>query len=140
MLRALLAVVLAGGAWLQAVKGKVPPDAAPPPLQYHGLIPGLSTAEDVRRALGPPAHEARWYAWKMLYPAEGRAGFLDAVYLHGPGGMFANAEAASVPKGFENEAAIRSRLGEPEYELRMATFRVSGVAVEKKASSHAFAT
>src|SRR5437867_3524382 len=60
----------------------------------------------------------------MLYPAEGRAGFLDAVYLHGPGGMFANAEAASVPKGFENEAAIRSRLGEPEYELRMATFRL----------------
>lgn len=44
----------------QAVKGKVSPQDPPPPLTYHGLIPGLSTAEQVRQALGAPAHEARW--------------------------------------------------------------------------------
>ena len=43
----------------QAPKGDVKPSDPPPPLMYHGLIPGLSTAADVRKALGEPDHEAR---------------------------------------------------------------------------------
>jgi hypothetical protein len=117
-------VTLAAAGWLsaQAVKGRVSPDDPPPPLTYHGLIPGLSTAAEVRRALGPPAFEARWYAYKMLYPATGRAGLFDAVYLHGPDGAFANVEAASVPSGCATESTVAVRFGEPEFVLRAATF------------------
>lgn len=106
----------------QAVKGKVSPQDPPPPLTYHGLVPGLSQADEVRRALGKPEHEARWYAYKMIYPAEGRPGFFDAVYLHGPNGLFANVEAASIPKGFETEKQILDKLSPLEFELRMSTF------------------
>ncbi len=122
-----MAVLPAGG---QAVKGKVSSQDPPPPLTYHGLIPGLSTAQEVRKALGKPAHEARWYAYKMLYPAQGRAGMSDAVYLHSPDGYLANVEAASIPEGFRSEKEIRARLDEPEYELRMATYSLQDYSVK----------
>jgi hypothetical protein len=119
---ALALALLSGLAAAQAVKGRVTAQDPPPPLTYHGLVPGLSTADEVRRALGPPEHEARWYAYKLLYPAAARAGLLDAVYLHGPTGGFANAEVASIPPGYATEAEILKAFGEPEYVLRMATF------------------
>ena len=86
----------------QAVKGKVSADDPPPAVTYHSLIPGLSTSADVRKALGEPMHEAKWYAWKMLYPAKGRPGLLDSLHLDGGrDGRFACAEVASVPTGYE---------------------------------------
>lgn len=108
----------------QAPSRDVSPDAPPPPLTYHGLIPGLSTAEEVRAALGDPEWEAEWYAYKMLYPAEGRAGMTDSVHLLARDGRFACVEAASIPAGYESRDQIEAQLGEAEYELRMATFRL----------------
>lgn len=106
----------------QAVEGEIKPTDPPPPLTYHGLVPGLSTAAEVRAKLGAPASEAKWYAWKMLYPAAGREGLLDSVHLHGQEGVFACVEAASVPEGYATADAVRGKLGEPEYELRMPSF------------------
>ncbi len=106
----------------QAPKGEVKATDPPPPLTYHGLVPGLSTAADVRKALGEPEHEARWYAYKMLYPAAGRPGLIDSVHLHGKDGGFSCVEAASIPAGYEARDVVLSKLGEPEQEIRMATF------------------
>ncbi len=105
----------------QAVKGGPAPDAPPPPVTYHGLLPGVTPAADVRAKLGEPAHEAEWYAHKMLYEAAGRPGLFDAVYLRGKEGKLANIEAASVPEGYETQKAIRTRLGPPEYVLKLRT-------------------
>jgi hypothetical protein len=119
LLLALLVLALASALRAQAVKGSPPEDAPPPPLTYHGLIPGVSSAEEVRAKLGAPAGEASWYAWKMLYPAKGRPGRFDAVYLQGGAqARLANIEAASVPEGLETLERARERLGEPELELR----------------------
>ncbi len=106
----------------QAPKGEVKPTDPPPALTYHGLIPGLSSAADVRKALGQPTHEAKWYAYKMLYPATGRSGLIDSVHLHGKDGTFSCVEAASIPQGYEARDVVLSKLGDPEQEIRMATF------------------
>lgn len=116
--------VFARTAQCQAVAGKIKADDPPPPVTYHDLIPGLSTAADVRAALGPPVWEADWYAYKLLYPAQGRSGMYDSIHLQGKEGNFACVEAASVPEGLTNRAEIEARLSEPEYELRMATFKL----------------
>jgi hypothetical protein len=126
--RLLLLVLLAGFVLVpgtlpaQAPKGSVKATDPPPSLTYHGLIPGLSTAADVRRALGPPQFEAEWYAYKMLYPAQGRPGLIDAVHMHGKEGGFSSVEAASVPPGYESRDKVRAALGAPEQEIRMPTF------------------
>jgi hypothetical protein len=76
--------------------------------------------EDVRRALGEPEHEARWYSWKMLYPSPGRSGHHDAIHLQsgsGERGTVGSIEAASVPPGHETWSDVRARLGEPEFLL-----------------------
>jgi len=130
-----LAALVASAAWTsiamaQAVDGEVSADDPPPPLTYHGLIPGLSTAADVRKTLGEPAHEAKWYAWKMLYPAAGRPGLFDSVHTHGKNGRFASVEAASVPEGLETRAQVYAKLGEPEYELRMPSFSMLDYAYQ----------
>jgi len=109
-------------AMAQAVKGKVKATDPPPPLTYHGLIPGLSKAADVRQALGTPVSENAWYAYKLLYNADGRPGLLDQVHLEGKEGDFSCVEAASVPAGYETRAKVQEKLGEPEQEVRMATF------------------
>jgi hypothetical protein len=106
----------------QAPKGSLKPTDPMPPLKYHGLVPGLSTAGEVRKALGEPAHEAPWYAYKMLYKAQGREGLLDSVHLLGKDGTFACVEAASAPEDFETRAKVTAEFGEPEQEIRMATF------------------
>jgi len=127
MLGALLVALLtAATAMAQAPKGVVPPDAAPPPLMYHGLFPGRDNAIKVRLELGKPVYEGHWYNYKLYYPAEGRDGYIDVVHLRGdkPGDLLADVEAASVPKGYTTDAEIRAKLGEPEYELRMATWRM----------------
>jgi hypothetical protein len=86
------------------------------------LVPGLSTNDDVRSALGEPAHEAEWYAWKMLYPAAGRPGLWDCVHLADKNGVFASCESASIPEGFTTKTDVVGKLGVEEYELVMATF------------------
>lgn len=118
--------VLALPASGQAVKGKVDPDAGPPALTYHGLVPGLDKMETVRKRLGEPFFESRWYNYKLYYHAEGRPGLTDIVHMHGQSATdgLAEVEAASVPKGYETETAIRKKFGAPEYELRMATWKM----------------
>ena len=120
----LLAIPLA--ALGQAVKWEVPEDAGDPVITYQGLVPGQDSAERVREVLGEPVFESRWYNWKMYYPAEGREGMYDIVHLRGASqdSDLANIDRASIPEGFENVEAIRDRLGEPEYELRMNTWRM----------------
>lgn len=116
-------VVLSGGiALAQSPDGEVKPTDPQPPLKYHGLVPGLSTAAETRAALGQPAHEAEWYAYKMLYPAAGREGLIDSVHLHGKDGGYSCTEAASVPAGYENRDKVAAALGAPEQEIKMATF------------------
>ena len=58
----------------------------------------------------------------MLYPAEGRPGLLDSVTTHGKDGGFSCVEAASIPAGYETRDKIIAKFGEPEQEVRMATF------------------
>lgn len=123
---AVTVLAVAAPAWGQAVKWQVPEDADPPVLTYHGLVPGLDSAERVREVLGEPVFESRWYNWKMYYPVEGREGMYDVVHLRSgsPTSRLANIDRVSIPEGFETEAAIRARLGEPEYELHMSTWRM----------------
>lgn len=108
----------------QAVKHKVAEDAPPPPLMYHGLIPGRDTMPTVRKVLGEPEQQSRFYSYKMYYPAEGRPGMWDVVHMHGnsPDAGLANIDAASIPEGYESEVKIRATLGEPEYKLRMPSW------------------
>jgi hypothetical protein len=114
--------LLAAVGFGQSPKGDLKPTDPMPPLKYHGLVPGLSTAEQVRQALGEPVHEAKWYAYKMLYNANGREGLLDSIHLHGKEGAFGCAEAASVPPGYETREKVTAAFSEPEQEIRMATF------------------
>lgn len=136
-----LAIVARRGVVAQAPKGEITANDPPPPLTYHGLIPGLSSAADVRTTLGEPLHEAEWYSWKMLYGSSRSSphrvggalegGLLDSVQLSGgKNGRFAGVEAASVPAGYESKDRVRAKLGEPEYELRMATFSMLDYAAK----------
>ena len=107
----------------QAPKGTPPADATPPALTYRGLIPGVSTAAEVRKTLGAPSHEARWYSWKMLYPSTTGPDKFDAVHLQSGDrekGVLGCVEAHSIPKGYATGAAIRERLGEPEFLLELS--------------------
>jgi hypothetical protein len=124
MLFAVAALLGVSSAWGQAVEGKVTEEMGAPTLTYHGLVPGLSTLKEVREALGKPVFEASWYNYKLLYAADGRAGMVDTVHVdaNDPESRLAGVEAASVPAGFENDAAIRVKLGEPEFALRMHTW------------------
>jgi hypothetical protein len=116
-------LVISGGVTLaQSPDGEVKPSDPQPPLKYHGLVPGMSTAAETRAALGQPAHEAEWYAYKMLYPAAGREGLIDSVHLHGKDGGYSCTEAASVPQGYENRDKVIAAFGPAEQEVKMATF------------------
>lgn len=111
----------------QTPKYEVAPDAPPPVLAYHGLIAGKSTLAEVKQALGEPAYAGFWYNYKLYYPALGRPeGMVDAVHMHGdkPESKIGSIEAASVPEGFATEADIRAKLGAPEYEFRMHTWKL----------------
>lgn len=122
----LMAALLPMPVHAQAVKGTVNPDDPPPTLTFNGLVPGLDTLSTVRKKLGLPEFEAFWYSYKMLYPSQARPGMWDALHLHGnePDSVLANIEAASIPNGYEYEADIRRKLGDPEYELRMSTWKL----------------
>lgn len=125
-LHVFLMVLSCPASYGQAVKG-APAEGAPgPALTYHGLLPGVHTSGDVRAKLGEPAYAARWYSYKMYYLAKDRPGLFDVLHMHGnrPDAGLANIDAASVPEGYETEPAIRGKLGEPEYELRMATWKL----------------
>ena len=78
-----LFVYSADWAATQAVKGTVSASSPPPALTFHGLIPGFSSADDVRKALGEPFFEAPWYSYKMQYRTGGSKGLVDAVHLAG---------------------------------------------------------
>lgn len=110
----------------QAVKGMVPEDAPKRTLTYHGLVPGQDNHATVRQTLGEPERESKWYSYKLYYPAKGRPGLFDVLHMGGKSetAHLANIEAATVPDGYENEVSIRAKLGQPEYELRMTTWRM----------------
>jgi len=112
-------LLLPSAAHAQPVRGTPPADAAPPPVTYAGLIPGVSTLEEAKQKLGEPEHEALWYAWKMLYPAKSRPGHFDAIHIQ-DNRLIGNIEAATVPDGFETWPAVRERLGEPEFLLEFS--------------------
>ena len=123
LLAALLGAVLAPHVLpAQAAKGVPPPGAPPPPVTYRGLVPGISTARDVLKTLGKPAHEARWYSWKMLYPAA-KDGHYDAIHMRSsaPTGVIGNIEAFTIPAGYESWPLVRAKLGEPEFRLEYST-------------------
>lgn len=114
---------IASMALAQAPKGAITPKDPPPAVTYSpGLIPGLTKADELRAKLGAPAHEAQWYAWKMLYPSANRSGLFDSIHLSDKNGVYASAEAASIPAGLETKDSVRTKLGKEEYELRMPTF------------------
>jgi len=127
---AALALLWTSSASAQAPKGNVKPTDPPPALTYHGLVPGLSKADEVRKALGAPVSEAPWYAYKLLYNAEGRPGLLDSVHLHGKDGGFACVEAASIPAGLESRDKVTAKLGEPEQEIRTPTFALLDYSIK----------
>jgi len=119
--KALLALLLllSSSARAQPVRGTPFPGAAPPPVTYQGLLPGVSTVEDAKKKLGQPAHEALWYSWKMLYPSKTRPGHFDAIHIQ-DSRLIGNIEAATVPDGFDSWSAVRARLGEPEFLLELS--------------------
>jgi len=106
----------AGG---QTVKTTPPSGAPSPAALYEGLQPGVSTIEDVKKKLGEPAHEASWYAWKMLYPSKRMPGHFDAIHIQDRR-KIGDVESAGGPEGFENLAAVREKLGEPEFYLEFS--------------------
>lgn len=119
---ALLLGVFSEASRAQTPKGTPDPDLPPPPLTYRGLIPGVSTIEEAREKLGAPVHEARWYAYKLLYPASRGEGLLDSLHFRsrdGKTGVLGDVEAASVPGGWETWKAVHGRLGEPEFFLEL---------------------
>ena len=104
----------------QTPKGVPEASLRTPAATYHGLVPGRSTAAEVRTALGAPLEEHRWYSWKMLYPAAGRPGHLDSVQLvEGKDSDLGCVEAASIPAGLETLEKVRAALGEPEWLLEL---------------------
>jgi len=106
----------------QSVKGRPRKDAPPRTLDYRGVVPGVTTVDRVRAVLGEPAHEAEWYAWKMLYAAPGFPGRFDAIHLQGEtaaGGRVGTIETVSVPQGYGDLDALRGRLGAPGYHLTL---------------------
>ncbi len=124
----LLAVGMMGGmaypCVAQVPKGKVPSGAAEAVVSYHGLVPGVDNHEKVRKVMGEPFYEGFWYNYKIYYHSQGRPDLIDVVQLHGknPGDLIGDIESASIPEGLEMGAKIRAKLGEPEFELRMATW------------------
>lgn len=122
----LVALALASPVLAQTVKWKAVEGAEPPPLRYHGLLPGQDDLAAVKATLGEPARATRWYNYKMYYPAEGRPGMWDVVHMLGnlsTGGL-GSIEAATIPEGYATEAEIRAKLGDPEYHLRMNTWQL----------------
>ncbi len=112
----------------QAVKWKPDPALPPPPVTHAGLVPGVTTAAELREKLGSPLHENSWYAYKMLYPSRGRPGHLDSFHLDSrdpANATLANIEAATIPDGLESLGKVRARLGEPEFLLELSRHTIA---------------
>ena len=121
-----LAMLISPLAEAQAVKYKVSEEDGKPALTYHGLVPGLDIMGKVRDVLGEPDFEAFWYNYKLKYPSVGRPGLFDTIHMHGKkaDSGLSVIEAATIPKGFETRAQILENLGEPEFQLQMATWQL----------------
>ena len=110
---------LCPGLWGQAVGVAPQPGSRPRPVSYQGMVPGITPVSELLRRMGEPAHEGGWYSWKMLYAVREKAGQFDAFHIFGnrEKGKIGTIEAVTIPGGFESAGKIRSRLGEPEFEL-----------------------
>ncbi len=103
----------------QTVKGTPPAGAPPPPFTYEGLVPGVSTLNDVKMKLGEPEHEASWYAWKMTFPSKRSPGHFDTIHIQ-DNRRIGSIEACGAPEGFETLERVREKLGEPEFLLELS--------------------
>lgn len=117
-------VCLGASSFGQAVKGGPAEGAAPPPITFQNLLPGVHTHGQVREMLGEPADESKWYNYKLYYPVKGKKGYFDVVHVGGknPDSRVASVEAVSIPGGYETDLKILAQLGEPEYTLKMASW------------------
>ncbi len=117
VLASVIAFAVGSSARAQAVKGD-PAGESPPPVLHHGLLPGLSTVDDLVAKRGKPDRAAKWYAWKMLYPSTVEGAF-DSFHLQKgrQAGKIGTIEAFSIPTGCETETKIRTKLGAPEFRL-----------------------
>ena len=88
------------------------------PYAYKELVPGVSTVEAVRLALGPPPIETE-DPDDLRYPADGRRGLSDRLFFRG--GKLALVTAASADPRYERRGRILKRLGEPEAVIRFQT-------------------
>ena len=127
LVAAVLAATLPLAVPLQAQVPKYRAEEGEPALTYQGLVAGRSTLAEVKQTLGEPVYAGNWYNFKLYYPAPGRPeGMVDVFHMQGsnPDSIIGSIEAASIPEGYATEADIRAKLGSPEYELRMTTFRM----------------
>ena len=86
--------------------------------QFRGLTIGVATPEDAVRALGQPKYGDPAKDEKLIYDSA-RSGQVDELTFEGQGKRLSVVEAATPPEGLETRAAIRAKLGAPEYELRL---------------------
>ncbi|MEM7230899.1 MAG: hypothetical protein AAF517_01910, partial [Planctomycetota bacterium] len=102
----------------QTVKGGPRKGAEPPIANFRGLVPGVSNVNEVKGKLGEPASQARWYAWKLLYPA-GDTGLFDSIHLQGDvdKGVVGTIECVTVPGGCRDLTQLVDRFGPPEFHL-----------------------
>ena len=103
----------------QAIDEKPAEDAAGPVATYRDFTPGLTTIAKAREALGEPASEAKWYAWKLTWPSTSAGGFTDAFWVLGDPkeGRIGSIEASTIPEKYRNAAQLIEKLGEPEFQL-----------------------
>jgi len=87
--------------------------------QFRGLTVGAATREDAVKLLGQPQYGDPAKDEKLVYDSS-RPDQVDELTFEGPGGRLTVVEAASPLPGLATRSEITSRLGQPEYELRLA--------------------
>jgi hypothetical protein len=85
---------------------------------WRGFVPGAATRDDVAGRLGPPPI-ATARPDDLRYPADGRPGLSDRLYFRD--GRLALVTAAGRDERYSTRAAIETRFGKPEAELRFQT-------------------
>ncbi|NQT11157.1 MAG: hypothetical protein HQ582_00310 [Planctomycetes bacterium] len=106
---------------LVAAAGAIPLGAAEtsePAYAYKGLVPGVSTLEDVTDLLGPAPIDTQ-RADDLRYPASNRPELSDRLFFGG--GELSLVTAASPDPRYANRAEIHERFGEPEARIVFQT-------------------
>jgi len=109
--------VIASAMCLTCFVAQVGATGAEPP-QFRGLKVGAATPDDAAKALGQPRYGDPAKDEKLIYDSA-RGGLVDELTFEGTPKRLALVEAATPPQGLETRAAIRAKLGAPEYELEL---------------------